>query len=95
MALIAKVTWNVATEYNFGYKKNLDRNRKLNYTWFLINYLRCIVGKPYCPPHLIETRRLHKRSLRLPTRRKWAQSGYLCTTPSTAQAGADAGISWS
>ena len=41
------------------------------------------------------TRRLHRRSLRLPTRRKWAQSGYLCTTPSTAQAGADAGISWS
>ena len=29
----------------------------------------------------------------LPTRRKWAQSGYLCTTPSTAQAGADAGKS--
>ena len=25
----------------------------------------------------------------------WAQSGYLCTTPSAAQAGADAGISWS
>ena len=42
-----------------------------------------------------KTRRLHRRSLRLPTRRKWAQSGYLCTTPSTAQAGADAGISWS
>ena len=42
-----------------------------------------------------ETRRLHRRSLRLPTRRKWVQSGYLCTTPSTAQAGADAGISWS
>ena len=41
------------------------------------------------------TRRLHRRSLRLPTRRKWAQSGYLCTTPSTAQAGADAGFSWS
>ena len=41
------------------------------------------------------TRRLHRRSLCLPTRRKWAQSGYLCTTPSTAQAGADAGISWS
>ena len=39
-----------------------------------------------------ETRRLHRRSLRLPTRRKWAQSGYLCTTPSTAQAGADAGF---
>ena len=38
------------------------------------------------------TRRLHRRSLRLPTRRKWAQSGYLCTTPSTAQAGADAGF---
>ena len=37
--------------------------------------------------HLIKTRRLHRRSLRLPTRRKWAQSGYLCTTPSTAQAG--------
>ena len=37
------------------------------------------------------TRRLHRRSLRLPTRRKWAQSGYLCTTPtpSTAQAGID------
>ena len=31
---------------------------------------------------------------RLPTRRKWALSGYLCTTPSMAQAGADAGISW-
>ena len=44
---------------------------------------------------LSSTRRLHRRSLRLPTRRKWAQSGYLCTTPSTAQAGADAGISWS
>ena len=46
---------------------------------------------------LISTRRLHGRSLRLPTRRKWAQSGYLqlCTTPSTAQAGADAGFSWS
>ena len=42
-----------------------------------------------------KTRRLHGRSLRLPTRRKWAQSGYLCTTPSTAQAGADAGFSWS
>ena len=41
--------------------------------------------------------RLHRRSLRLrlPTRRKWAQSGYLCTTPSTAHAEADAGISWS
>ena len=45
--------------------------------------------------NLNETRRLHRRSLRLPTRRKWAQSGYLCTTPSTAQAGADAAISWS
>ena len=33
---------------------------------------------------LRSTRRLHRRSLRLPTRRKWAQSGYLCTTPSTA-----------
>ena len=44
---------------------------------------------------LIETRHLHRRSLRLPTRRKWAQSGYLCTTSSTAQAGGDAGISWS
>ena len=42
-----------------------------------------------------ETRRLHRRSLRLPTRRKWAQSGYLCSTPSTAHAEADAGISWS
>ena len=42
-----------------------------------------------------KTRRLHRRSLRLPTRRKRAQSGYLCTTPSTAQAGADVGISWS
>ena len=42
-----------------------------------------------------KTRRLHRRSLRLPTRRKWSQSEYLCTTPSTAHAGADAGISWS
>ena len=47
------------------------------------------------PRFSLQTRRLHRRSLRLPTRRKWAQSGYLCTTPSTAQAGADAGISWS
>ena len=46
-------------------------------------------------PRNIRTRRLHRRSLRLPTRRKWAQSGYLCTTPSTAHAEADAGISWS
>ena len=46
-------------------------------------------------PFFDSTRRLHRRSLRLPTRRKWAQSGYLCTTPSTAQAGADAEISWS
>ena len=37
-----------------------------------------------------QTRRLHRRSLRLPTRRKWVQSGYLGTT---AQAGADADIS--
>ena len=44
---------------------------------------------------MLKTTRLHRRSLRLLTRRKWAQSGYLCTTPSTAQAGADAGISWS
>ena len=29
-------------------------------------------------PYNIQTRRLHRRSLRLPTRRKWAQSGYLC-----------------
>ena len=48
MALIAKVTWNVATKYNFDYKKNLDRDRKFNYIWHLMNYLRCIVGKPYC-----------------------------------------------
>ena len=39
---------------------------------------------------LLLTRRLHRRSPRLPTRRKWARSGYLGTT---AQAGAD--ISWS
>ena len=36
------------------------------------------------------TRRLHRRLLRLPTRRKWAQSRYLGTT---AQAGVDADIS--
>ena len=54
MALIAKVTWNVATKYNFDYKKNLDRERKFNYTRLLINYLGCIFGKSYCPPHLIE-----------------------------------------
>ena len=35
------------------------------------------------------TRRLHRRSLRLPTRSKSAQTGHLCTT---AQAGADPGI---
>ena len=38
------------------------------------------------------TRRLQRRSLRLPTRRKWVHSGYLCTTPSTAQAGAMQGF---
>ena len=48
MALIAKVTWNVATKYNFDYKKNLDRDRKFNYTRFLINYLGCMFGKSYC-----------------------------------------------
>ena len=31
------------------------------------------------------TRRLQRRSLRLPTKSKWAQTGHLCTT---AQAGA-------
>ena len=36
-----------------------------------------------------ETRRLQRRSLRLPTRSKSVQTGYLCTT---AQAGADPGI---
>ena len=37
------------------------------------------------------TRRLQRRSLRLPTRSKSAQTGHLCTT-ATAQAGADPGI---
>ena len=36
-----------------------------------------------------QTRRLQRRSLRLPTRSKSAQTGHLCTT---AQAGADPGI---
>ena len=38
---------------------------------------------------LNKTRRLQRRSLRLPTRSKSAQTGHLCTT---AQAGADPGI---
>ena len=38
---------------------------------------------------LITTRRLQRRSLRLPTRSKSAQTGHLCTT---VQAGADPGI---
>ena len=38
---------------------------------------------------LHQTRRLQRRSLRLPTRCKSAQTGHLCTT---AQAGADPGI---
>ena len=38
---------------------------------------------------LKKTRRLQRRSLRLPTRSKSAQTGHLCTT---AQAGADPGI---
>ena len=29
----------------------------------------------------------NKKTGRLPTGRKWAQSGYLCTTPSTARQG--------
>ena len=37
----------------------------------------------------LQTRRLQRRSLRLPTRSKSAQTGHLCTT---AQAGADPGI---
>ena len=44
------------------------------------------------PDHLQKfhtTRRLRRRSLRLPTRSKSAQTGHLCTT---AQAGADPGI---
>ena len=39
--------------------------------------------------YYIITRRLQRRSLRLPTRSKSAQTGHLCTT---AQAGADPGI---
>ena len=38
-----------------------------------------------------ETRRLQRRSLRLQTRSKSAQTGHLCTT---AQAGADPGFSY-
>ena len=38
---------------------------------------------------LFETRRLQRRSLRLPTRSKSARTGHLCTT---AQAGADPGF---
>ena len=40
-------------------------------------------------PKHSKTRRLQRRSLRLPTRSKSAQAGHLCTT---AQAGADPGI---
>ena len=67
---------------------------------YLSDILSPLVGNSHCCIRntqdwvdLAKTRRLHRRSLRLPTRRKWAQSGYLCTTPSAAQA--DAGISWS
>ena len=47
----------------------------------IMNYLQVIY---------LQTRRLRRRSLRLPTRRKWEQYGYLGTT---AQARADADIS--
>ena len=61
-----------------------------------IHNFNCSQFKGLLFRHPVElTRRLHRRSLRLPTRRKWAQSGYICTTLYTAQAGADAGISWS
>ena len=43
-----------------------------------------------CMPEISNTRRLQRRSLRLPTRSKSAQTGHLCSAP--AQAGADPGI---
>ena len=46
-------------------------------------------GKHMTGIFLMSTRRLQRRSLRLPTRSKSAQTGHLCTT---AQAGADPGI---
>ena len=66
----------------------------LNTSCLTMEYIFIFVKAIYTMLVTDITRRLHRRSLRLPTRRKWAQSGYLCTTPSKAQAGADAGISW-
>ena len=65
-----------------------------SYSWSFISKLSLV--SPSMPfrleEYFIKARRLHRRSLRLPTRRKWAQFGYLGTT---AQAGADADIFWS
>ena len=35
MALVANITWNVATKYSLIYKKNLDTNCKFIYICFL------------------------------------------------------------
>ena len=59
----------------------------------ILSIERCVAEiETWMTCNKLKTIRLYKRSLRLPTRRKWAQSRYLGTT---AQAGADADISWS
>ena len=55
----------------------------------LINFgMIYLINNKFVSPNF-ETRRLQRRSLRLPTRSKSAQTGHLCTT---VQAGADPGI---
>ena len=53
------------------------------------HFFEQVVNMRHTFGNFILTRRLQRRSLRLPTRSKSAQTGHMCTT---AQAGADPGI---
>ena len=70
-------------------KRSVTNNTNIR-TWDrYVDDVLATVKKDKTEDILHTTRRLQRRSLRLPTRSKSAQTGHLCTT---AQAGADPGI---
>ena len=67
-----------------------DQNLTYRNHFYVVGKTRLLNQWQWTVPAILNrTRRLQRRSLRLPTRSKSAQTGHLCTT---AQAGADPGI---
>ena len=64
-----------------------DQTHRQSILWVKLPHMACI-SRDF-DYFIRNTRRLQRRSLRLPTRSKSEQTGHLCTT---AQAGADPGI---